>query len=242
MRSRVASYGCCPRCHLLQAIEPDWLREAYRNPINLSDTGILVRNLDFRDLTAISLTLIFGKELAKTGSFLDYGGGYGIFVRLMRDLGFDFYWNDPHTENILASGFDGTLENYTAIVAFEIFEHVLHPLEVFEEILSLSGTIIFSTELYGEVPPPPAEWPYYGFSHGQHITFFNLDCLKFLANQLALNFVSDGKSFHIMSREKISPSTISRARLMRRLKLGRFFLRGFKSKTLEDWDAMRARE
>ncbi len=38
--------------------------------------------------------------------FLDYAGGYGVFTRLMRDIGFDFYWHDPYTQNLFANGFE----------------------------------------------------------------------------------------------------------------------------------------
>jgi hypothetical protein len=40
--------------------------------------------------------------IKKNGTFVDIGGGYGLLTRLMRDRGFDFYWKDPHCENIFA--------------------------------------------------------------------------------------------------------------------------------------------
>jgi hypothetical protein len=38
--------------------------------------------------------------------FIDYGGGYGLFVRLMRDAGFDYYWFDKFCDNVLSKGFE----------------------------------------------------------------------------------------------------------------------------------------
>jgi hypothetical protein len=50
-------------------------------------------------------------------------GGYGMFVRLMRDGGFDFHREDPLCDNLFAQGFDrqddGTFE---LVTAFEVFE------------------------------------------------------------------------------------------------------------------------
>jgi len=51
------------------------------------------RNISSSKITAVILFFLF----KKFGKFLDFGGGYGIFTRLMRDIGFDFYWYDPHS-------------------------------------------------------------------------------------------------------------------------------------------------
>jgi hypothetical protein len=56
------------------------------------DTGIMQRNLYLSKITAFILLLFF--DCRK--KFLDYAGGYGVFVRLMRDYGFDFYWYDKY--------------------------------------------------------------------------------------------------------------------------------------------------
>ncbi len=96
------SYFHCSHCGFLQTGDPYWLDEAYRNPINISDTGILARNIGLSEVTAVLLYFIYGKE----HRYLDYAGGYGILTRLMRDIGFDFYWYDPFTTNLLARGFE----------------------------------------------------------------------------------------------------------------------------------------
>ena len=70
--------------------------------MNIEDTGIIKRNILLAKRTSAILFFLFNKK----ESFLDYGGGYGLFVRLMRDGGFNFYWNDPFTENLFARGFE----------------------------------------------------------------------------------------------------------------------------------------
>ncbi len=67
---------------------------------------------------------------------MDWAGGHGLFVRLMRDQGFDFHWQDDYAENILAKPhiFARTQVPVSAVTAFEVFEHVADPLSFVENI------------------------------------------------------------------------------------------------------------
>lgn len=96
------SYFYCEYCGFLQTEEPYWLNKAYSESINISDIGYLQRNIHLAQKITILLSLFFDKN----GKFLDYAGGYGVFVRLMRDIGFDFYWDDKYTPNLFAKGFE----------------------------------------------------------------------------------------------------------------------------------------
>ena len=217
LRCHKVPFVCCSRCSLLQAANPFWLEEAYKDSINISDTGILARNLSARDKTSIILWLMYGLRKLRESRFLDFGGGYGIFVRLMRDLGLDFYWFDSYSENLVARGFEDKWSKYDAIVAFEVLEHLLNPFEILENIFSRTRTLIFSTELYPYRPPKPEAWTYYGFSHGQHINFFNLNTLKFIAYQFNLNLSTDGKNFHVLSMDHIPSGLMKKVRVIRRV-------------------------
>jgi len=75
-------YFKCDNCGFLQVEEPYWLEEAYKSPINDSDTGLLERNIYLSRKVSVILYFLFKKD----GNYLDYGGGYGIFTRLMRDI------------------------------------------------------------------------------------------------------------------------------------------------------------
>ena len=96
------NYFYCEHCGFLQTEEPYWLEEAYNESINVSDTGYMQRNINLSQKLTILLALFFDKN----GKFLDYAGGYGVFVRMMRDIGFDFYWDDKYTTNLFARGFE----------------------------------------------------------------------------------------------------------------------------------------
>ena len=157
-------YWQCPSCGYLQTDDPFWLEEVYGQSINVSDTGLVSRNL----LLARFASSLFGTLINRKGRYLDYAGGWGLFVRLMRDIGFDFYWTDKYSDNLMARGFEGDVKDtcYDAVTAFEAFEHFVNPAEELITLSDLSDTILFSTELYGNVPPEPMSWDYYGLSHG----------------------------------------------------------------------------
>lgn len=196
-------YHHCPKCDFIQSEEPYWLDEAYKNPINIEDTGLVSRNILLAKRTSTILYKFFNGK----GIFLDYAAGYGLFVRLMRDYGFDFYWSDIHTENLLAKGFEYNPASHKyieAITAFECFEHFPDPIKEIEKLLSVSSNIIFSTETFNRKIPAQNEWDYYGFTHGQHVSFYSQKTLRSIAQKFGLNFYSNGKSYHLLTKKKIS--------------------------------------
>jgi predicted RNA-binding Zn-ribbon protein involved in translation (DUF1610 family) len=86
-----AAYYQCPRCDLIQTDEPQWLSQAYAAPIAAMDTGAIERNRLTADLTtAVACTL----GITPDSPCLDFGGGNGVFVRMMRDRGFNFRLSD----------------------------------------------------------------------------------------------------------------------------------------------------
>jgi hypothetical protein len=201
------SYFYCNNCGFLQTEEPYWLDEAYGNAIANADTGLVFRNTDNSKKLANVLFFFFEKD----GKYLDIAGGYGMLTRLMRDIGFDFYWSDPFCENILSKGFELSTTDppFEAITAFEVLEHIYDPLKFIQESLehSQTSTIIFSTELFADRPPALSEWYYYQPETGQHISFYQIKTLKFIANKLSLNLHSYG-DFHILTNKKVSPHSI----------------------------------
>ena len=197
LKKNKVGYFLCPACDLLQTETPYWLDEAYARPITLQDTGILTRNIQL----ARSLSLFLNDAGLRSGRFLDYAGGYGLMTRLMRDIGFDYYWNDRQTQNLFAMGFEADLEReYDAISAFEVLEHLHDPLKIIQGMLSATDTFVFSTELKDEKTVPPAEWMYYGFSHGQHVSFYSRTTLKYIANITGTRLLTDGRFFHVLTR------------------------------------------
>jgi hypothetical protein len=233
------NYLSCEKCGLLQTEQPYWLDEAYDNAIADSDTGLVARNISISKKLACVLFSFFEQQ----GKYLDVGGGYGLLTRLMRDIGFDFYWSDPYCENILAKGFESSNANnpFSAITAFELLEHIHNPLEFIKKSLDDAGTstIIFSTELFrGNLPS--LDWRYYSFETGQHISFYQERTLQFVADKLSLSFYSC-KNFHIITDKRINRLIliimISRFSSI----LYKFFSRKIKSKTLTDNNSILAK-
>jgi hypothetical protein len=196
-------YFSCEHCGFIQTEEPYWLGEAYSSAITKSDVGLVSRNLIFATIGKAVISTCFDAN----ARFLDYGGGYGLLVRLMRDAGFDFYRYDKLCVNLLAEGLDieeqspGAIELVTAV---EVFEHLTQPLDTIAHMLHFSRNILFTTELIPPHRPRPGEWPYYGIEHGQHVGLYTATTLAVIANRLHLNFYSNGKSFHLFTEKKIS--------------------------------------
>ena len=83
------------------------------------------------------------------GRFLDFGGGYGVFTRWMRDEGYDFFHYDQHCPNLFALGHEGDISGsvrYEFVTAFEVFEHLTEPAKTVAQLLSISDSVFFSTE------------------------------------------------------------------------------------------------
>jgi len=235
------NYYRCAKCGLVQTEDPYWLDEAYRDPIAASDTGLIQRNFSL----AAKLASLLYFCLERKGAYLDVAGGYGMLVRLMRDIGFDFYWSDKHCENILARGFESAKagREFSALTAFEVLEHVQDPLGFVSALSKEHGvrTLIFSTQTYaGDLPPK--DWWYYAFETGQHITFYQARTLATLAGRLGLHFLS-ANGLHVLTDR---PARFGRLKLLTGLlafPAAVCIRRRLGSKTMSDHlDLMRAAE
>lgn len=200
------TYHRCDQTGFIQTDEPHWLDEAYSEAITQLDIGLLGRNLSKVELTCRSL-----HKITPNGErYLDYGGGYGIFTRLMRDSGYPFLHHDPHCECLFAKGFeieclesdDGPL--FDCVTAWEVFEHLADPLNVFESLTRHSNALFFSTVL---VPTPqptkPSDWWYFTPETGQHVSFYTLGSLEYVADQLGWHLYSDNEANHVLTRERL---------------------------------------
>ena len=197
------TYYHCSFCGYTQTEDPFWLEEAYSSALSSLDVGAVNRNKRFELITQA----IIQTFLKSDGTFVDYGGGYGLFVRLMRDRGFDFYWTDKFAENLFAKGFEhkANITMSEACTAFEVFEHLVHPLEEIDNILSISRNVIFSTMLMPTHLPKPGAWWYYVPETGQHVGFFSKKSLEWVANKYGLYLASDGIGYHMLSEKPVNP-------------------------------------
>ncbi len=208
-------YLRCSHCGFVQTDEPVWLPEAYSNAITGSDLGLVRRNLTLATVCSSMIPVLFPEGRR----FVDYGGGYGLFVRLMRDAGFDFVRYDPLCQNLFAQGLDAEIPNhpeYDLVTAFEVFEHLASPLADIAMMLKFGRSIFFSTELIAPSPPSVDTWPYYGLEHGQHIAFYSLRTLQIIADTFDLHLYTNAQSLHLLTERQI-PARLYRLLLHRRI-------------------------
>lgn len=199
------TYFQCSSCRFIQTEAPYWLPEAYSSAITSLDIGLVRRNVTISKIMATLISLFFNPN----ATFIDYGGGYGMLVRLMRDLGFDFYRHDIHCENIFSNYFDVTntpKTKFELLGAFEVFEHLDNPLAEIEKMLQLSDSIFFSTEVVPERKIRlPSDWWYFTPETGQHIALYSVESLQLIAKKFGCNLYTNRKTLHLITRKKINP-------------------------------------
>jgi hypothetical protein len=171
-------YFRCPACDLIQTEQPYWLNEAYSTAISALDTGAISRNIFCVRLSVVMARL---SRVKRSEPCLDYGGGYGVFTRMMRDAGYNFRWHDKFGQNLFARGFEGDVnQSYRLVTAFEVFEHLV---EVRDELTNFFGPapdfLLVGTLLHTN---PAKDWWYFVAETGQHVAFYSRRTMKHVAN------------------------------------------------------------
>ena len=193
-------YFSCQECGFIQTEKPYWLEEAYSSAIASQDVGVMQRNLVNRELTSAVLNLLF----PKMSNAVDFGAGHGIFVRLMRDRGFNFFWSDLHATNDYARGFElQEHATYDFLTAFEVLEHLVEPIPDLARLMDLSDNVFVSTCIVPQPRPGLSDWWYYVPSTGQHISFYTTESLRRIAARFGRRLLTCG-SYHLFTREKRS--------------------------------------
>lgn len=224
-------YFKCKETGFIQTEEPFWLEEAYSSAITKLDIGLASRNEELRDKT---VKILF-ENFDTSKKFLDYSGGYGLFTRMMRDKGFDFYHTDPYCKNIFAEFFDladlPQGQKFELVTAFEVFEHLPDPMAEVEKISNLADSILFSTIL---LPKPTIssveDWWYFIPETGQHVALYTEQALATLGAKFGYNFYTDGISTHLFTKKNLSENPFIKKREPLLIRKFRKFLRKFDQK------------
>lgn len=203
-------YFRCQYCDFIQTENPFWLEKAYSKAISNLDIGLVHRNIAFSDLIEDTLNTYWGREKG----FLDYGGGYGLFVRLMRDKGFHFYRQDSYCENLFAAGFDfeelqekaagEASKRFGLITAFEVFEHLVEPMVELENMFAIADSVLFSTHLQPRKAINSVDdWWYFIPDTGQHIAFYSDQTLSYIAEYFEKNLYTNGSNLHLLCDKSV---------------------------------------
>jgi hypothetical protein len=125
----------------------------------------------------------------------------------MRDHGYDFWYYDSYCQNLFAEDFAVQADerrSFELLTSFEVFEHMVDPMRDLDEMLRFSKRVIFTTELLPEPMPSMGQWWYHGPDHGQHVGFFSIRTLEWVAKKHSLCFATNGKNFHYLGKAAIN--------------------------------------
>lgn len=193
------SYYKCPNCGYLQTEEPFWLEDAYKEEINLTDTGLASRSIHN---LGVVLAFFLSSELKKP-LLLDYSGGYGLLTRLLRDSGVNAFWSDKYCKCLFSRGFeDNGKTKYDIVTSFEVLEHLHITKKELSEIFNKGENFVFTTCLYNN--NLPSDWWYFGSEHGQHIGFYSKKTLRYIATEKNFFYSRIFKSYHIFTKKRFS--------------------------------------
>ncbi len=201
LRKHSVAYYRCPQCEFMQTEEPYWLAEAYSSAISDLDLGPVNRAVSGARIVESLILSSFDPN----ARFIDWGGGYGVFTRLMRDMGYDFYWRDAYCQNLFAKHFVAEADSgYELLTCFEVFEHLVQPMAEIEAMLKLSPNILFSTQLPPSRLRTATDWWYLTPEHGQHVAIYSVPALRFIAGKFGLHLATDGSALHLLSQRPVS--------------------------------------
>jgi hypothetical protein len=211
-RHNAKLFACC-QCGFVFIDPVYWLDEAYSSAVTSLDVGYVGRNFAAAEFLADLLQ----ERTTASDLFVDFGGGYGMLVRLMRDKGFRFHLYEPFAPNLFAHYCiaDKTrFGRYRALTAIEVFEHLADPVASVQEMAEWASCIIFTTELCLQARPTPEKWWYIIPEEGQHISFFTRQSLEILAARCGMRYHHLGGAWHAVA---VAADPIPKRRSSRRI-------------------------
>jgi methyltransferase family protein len=181
-------YYKCSGCLSLQTEKPYWLDRAYSGEVETLDVGRVQRNVLNAMLCAQILDAL---GVLNREPCLDWGAAEGLFVRLMRDRGFNFFSFDKYCRPLYTGPFQTKAPADLApfiVTAFEVLEHFPEPALDLAEIFALKPRLLLATtECYDDQKD---DWWYLAPFHGQHVFFYSQAGLKWVANRFAYRYFS----------------------------------------------------
>ncbi len=180
-----AGYFECADCGSLQTETPYWLDEAYSIGGAGFDTGACQRSID----SALAMSaLLEGLGFRKDRECLDFGAGIGLYARMMRDRGWNYFAYETYNAPYYMDKFTAEPGSRTwgLVSAFEVFEHLPDPAQTLDLILGAAEDyVFFSTELF---EGQGRDWHYPNPAEGQHVFFYSRKALESVARGHGFEF------------------------------------------------------
>ena len=191
----------CDTCQSLQSEEPYWLAESYTEKSLIPDIRVLQRVMAMRMLVYY---LSKALRVSDADSILDWGGGNGLLVRLLRDLGLDAYRFDTYVNNLYALGYDRTEGRYYRLItAFQVLEHFSAPAQDLDQIFKLEPEyLLISTGLYNN---QNQDWEYLN-AYGRHIFCYSNKARELIAHKYGYFKIGIG-DITLYSKNRLSKIT-----------------------------------
>lgn len=194
-------YYLCSERGSLETEKPYWLDEAYDVTGIGDDFGAGQRTIDLVLKTAALLDRI---KLPKGAECVDFGGGIGLFTRLMRDRGFDFLSYDHYANPFFSDRYSLTAmtgRSPAVVTAFEVLEHFPEPAQYLEQLFEARpALVIATTELF---TGQDATWPYFADGTGQHVFFYSPKAMASVAKRFGYSLALVGGLIVFFGRSEI---------------------------------------
>ncbi len=196
---RTVAYHRCTSCGFMFSSDFDSLTDAelgaeiYNDDYLLADPGAAGRRPRYQ---ATHYAAILDRvSLPIRG--LDYGGGNGLFARLMTEHGVDFTSYDPYFGDPTPPR-----ERYNLITCFEVFEHSRDPVGTLADLLRYlepCGTVLFTTAI--QPRRVTANWHYIAPRNG-HVSIHSATSLQRLARDADTSLLSLHDQVHLLYRRE----------------------------------------
>lgn len=184
------SYYLCSQCRSLETEQPYWLDVAYDVSGVGDDVGAAQRTIDLVLKTSALLDRI---KLPPSAECIDFGGGLGLFTRMMRDRGINFLSYDLYARPFFSDRYSLTSlagRSPAVVTAFEVLEHFANPADDLTQLFeNRPAIVIATTELF---TGQDLSWPYLAEGTGQHVFFYSPQALSFIAKRFGYMFALVG--------------------------------------------------
>ena len=200
-RDRIRYY-LCSGCGSLQTEEPFWLDDAYAQTDEPNLDTFAEERVLLNRAVVFMLFALCGLDM-QGDKLVDWGGGTGLLVRLLRDAGIDAYHYDRYERNHYASGFGFHAEaSYRFVTSFEVWEHYAHPARELQQVFALNPDfLLVSTSLFEGHGP---DWAYLGPDKSQHVFFYSDKAARLIASARGYRLARFSPSYCFFFRGNVS--------------------------------------